>query len=84
MAIRELGLANVEAVHGRAERLEPVPHAAVVAQALGPPVGAVQLMRPWWSGGILLLPAGPSPLAPSVSRRPGRPVRFPEVPRGRC
>jgi 16S rRNA (guanine527-N7)-methyltransferase len=62
MAIRELGLVNAQALLGRAEHLEPSTHAAVVAQALGPPGQALPLMRRWCEpGGMLLLPAGAHP-----------------------
>lgn len=59
-AIRGLGLANVRALHGRAELLEAEPHDAVVAQATsGDPGQVLAWMLPWVRpGGWLLLPGG--------------------------
>jgi len=61
--LRELGLTNVRALRGRAEQLEPIPHAAVVAQAVADPL---DWMLPWARpGGLLVLPSGdPPPPAP--------------------
>ncbi len=68
-AIRELGLANVVALRGRAEELEPRPHAAVVAQAMADPTEVLGWMLPWADpGGILLLPAGEK--APELPSHP--------------
>lgn len=60
--IRTLGLANVRAVRGRAEELDPTPHAAVVAQAMARPGRALRWMLPWaQEGGLLLLPGSETP-----------------------
>lgn len=58
-ARRELGLTNAEPLLGRAEELEPRPHAAAVAQAMARPSRVLAWMLPWVQpGGWLLLPAG--------------------------
>jgi 16S rRNA (guanine527-N7)-methyltransferase len=55
--LRELGLSNVRALRGRLESLAPIPHQAVVAQALAPAARALRWMLPWAEpGGWLLLP----------------------------
>ena len=60
--IRELGLVNARALRGRAERLEPEPHAAAVAQATMAPAEALPLLLRWVEpGGLLLLPGGEVP-----------------------
>lgn len=60
--IRELGLVNVRAVRGRAERLDPEPHGAAVAQAAVSPERALPLLVRWAEpGGLLLLPGGEVP-----------------------
>jgi 16S rRNA (guanine527-N7)-methyltransferase len=46
-AIRELGLANVHALRGRAEQLEPIRCDGVVSQAFAQPVQALVWMRRW-------------------------------------
>jgi 16S rRNA (guanine527-N7)-methyltransferase len=67
MAVRELGLSNARIVHGRAELVPATPHAAVVAQAMGPPADAVELMRRWAAPGAwLLLPASGRPPHPAL------------------
>ena len=67
--VRQLGLANATPELGRAEHLEPRPHAAVIAQALAPPVRALPWLLPWVAvGGLVLLPGSATP---------------PEVPAGR-
>jgi 16S rRNA (guanine527-N7)-methyltransferase len=65
-AIRRLGLSHVRAVLGRAERLEPAPHRAAIAQAVARPAVALPLIYPWVEvGGLLLLPgAHPAPALP--------------------
>jgi 16S rRNA (guanine527-N7)-methyltransferase len=64
-AARELGLANVDPLRGRAEELEPRPHAAVVAQALGAAGAVLGWMLRWARPGAhLLLPGGPAPPRP--------------------
>jgi 16S rRNA (guanine527-N7)-methyltransferase len=61
-ASRALGLHNATPILGRAEDLEPSPHAAVVAQAIAQPGAALALMVPWVaSGGIAILPGGADP-----------------------
>jgi 16S rRNA (guanine527-N7)-methyltransferase len=68
-ALRELGLANVEAVLGRAERLAPRPRAAVIAQAVAEPSKALEWMLPWAEpGGWLAIPGGERP--PEVGSSP--------------
>ena len=47
MAIRALGLTNVEARHGRAESLSPSLHDVGIAQAAATPAEAVLLLLPW-------------------------------------
>jgi 16S rRNA (guanine527-N7)-methyltransferase len=67
--VRELGLANATPELGRAEDLAPRPHAAVIAQALAPPLRALPWLLPWVAvGGLVLLPGSATP---------------PEVPAGR-
>ena len=70
-AIRRLGLRHVRAVLGRAERLEPVPHSAAIAQAVARPAAALPLIYPWVEvGGLLLLPgAHPAPQLPQGDPR---------------
>ena len=66
-AIRELSIQNVEARLGRAEVLEPAPHRAGVARAVGPFQDVVSWMLPWLEPeGLLLLPirSGIRPLPP--------------------
>jgi 16S rRNA (guanine527-N7)-methyltransferase len=68
-AVRELQLTNVEPVWGRAERLEPRPQAAVIAQAVAEPSKALEWMLPWaQTGGWLAIPGGERP--PEVASRP--------------
>jgi len=69
MAIRALGLTNVEARHGRAESLSPSLHDVGIAQAAATPAEAVLLLLPWVRpGGWLVIPGGKN--APKVGRRP--------------
>ena len=64
-ASRKLGLGNVRLLRGRAEKLAPQAHAAVVAQAMAQPTRALAWMMPWAEpGGLLLLPGSES--APEV------------------
>ncbi|HYB13357.1 MAG TPA: RsmG family class I SAM-dependent methyltransferase [Myxococcota bacterium] len=59
LAIRELGLENVEARRGRAESLSPTPHDAGVAQAVARPRAAALLLLPWVRpDGWLIIPGG--------------------------
>ena len=62
--IRQLGLANVSAVLGRAEALEPTPCAAALGQAVARPPDVLPLLLPWTAaGGLLLFPGGADPAA---------------------
>ena len=67
-AVRALGLDNATPVLGRAESLEPRPHAAAVAQAMGRPERVLGWMLPWVEkGGLLLLPCSETcPAIPST------------------
>ena len=57
MAVRSLGIGNVVALRGRAERLTPRRTAAVVAQAVGAPEVVLGWMARWaLPGGLLALP----------------------------
>jgi len=61
-AIRELGLENVSALRGRAETLNPTPHAAAIAQAMAQPEKALAWMLPWVEkGGQVLIPGTATP-----------------------
>jgi len=73
-AIRQLALGNVQARLGRAEALEPAPHAAAIAQAVARPSDALPLLLPWVEpGGWLLFPGSfPAPSIPEDDPR----VRF--------
>lgn len=65
-AVRALGLRNVRPRRGRAESLEPEPHALVIAQAVAHPVRALEWMRRWAEpGGLLALPLGSLEHAPT-------------------
>ena len=83
-AARELGLANVRMLRGRAEDLEPLPHGGVVAQAMGPPPEVLRRMRPWaTAGGWLAIPYSARP--PALDPPPGvraEPPLFYQVPLG--
>ena len=58
-ACRALGLTNATPVRGRAEQLDPTPHAAVIAQAMARPAAALPVMLRWVDvGGRILLPGG--------------------------
>lgn len=59
---RELGLSNAVPLLGRAEALEPVPHAAAVAQAVASPEAALALLLRWVEpGGLAIVPGGAKP-----------------------
>jgi 16S rRNA (guanine527-N7)-methyltransferase len=76
-ACRELGLGNVHALRGRAEELDAVAHAVVVAQAMARPARAVEWMLRWAQpGGLLVIPGAEA--APEV---PPHPHLDPEPPR---
>jgi 16S rRNA (guanine527-N7)-methyltransferase len=61
-ACRALAIDNVVPLRGRAEELEPSPHAAVVAQAVARPELALALMVPWLvPGGLAILPGAGTP-----------------------
>ena len=69
LAIRELGLANADARLGRAEVLEPEPHAAAIAQATAKPDAALRLLLPWLRpGGLALIPGAAD--APRLAAHP--------------
>ena len=56
--VRELALPNVRLELGRAETLDPSPHAAVVAQAMARPATALGWMLRWAAPDALLLVPG--------------------------
>ncbi len=61
-ACRSLGIANATPIRGRAEELDPVPHAAVIAQAMARPGAALRIMVRWAEpGGLLIVPGGADP-----------------------
>lgn len=61
-AIRQLGLENVRTELGRAETLEPSPHAAAIAQAVARPADTLPLLLPWVEiGGRLFFPGAQPP-----------------------
>jgi len=61
-AVRALGLANTEAIRGRAEALEPRPQAIAVAQAMGTPDQVARWLVPWVApGGLLVIPGAEAP-----------------------
>ena len=69
-AIRALGLPNVTPLWGRAERIDPLLHEVVVAQAMAPPAQALAWMARWAEpGGWLALPQSGD--APPVATSPG-------------
>jgi 16S rRNA (guanine527-N7)-methyltransferase len=73
-AIRELGLANVRAIRGRFEEIEPVRCHAVVAQAVAAPGDLVDWMLRWaLPGASLIVPGGTFPRSAGTpgTRAPG-------------
>jgi 16S rRNA (guanine527-N7)-methyltransferase len=69
-AVRELGLANVEPLRGRAELLEPQPHAIAIAQAMAEPGQAAAWLLRWVEpGGLVAIPGGADPS--HVAKPPG-------------
>jgi 16S rRNA (guanine527-N7)-methyltransferase len=78
VAVRALHLGNAAPILGRAERLEPKPHAAAVAQAVARPEAALELMIPWIApGGLAVLPGGPKPPCVAHPRAgPARSIRY--------
>ncbi len=61
-ACRALRIPNATPIRGRAEELEPSPHAVVTAQAVARPEAALALMVRWLApGGIAILPGGAGP-----------------------
>lgn len=71
-AIRELGLLNVRALHGRAEVLNPELADGAVAQATGPFAEAVEWLARWTApGGFAAIPINPEqklpPIPPSIA-----------------
>jgi 16S rRNA G527 N7-methylase RsmG len=82
--VRQLGIGNATPLLGRADMLEPRPHAAVIAQAMAQPERAVRWMLPWVGpGGLMLIPSGKNP--PQLTEIKGviqlRPVAY-QVPCG--
>ncbi|HKE10375.1 MAG TPA: 16S rRNA (guanine(527)-N(7))-methyltransferase RsmG [Myxococcota bacterium] len=70
MAVRILGLKNVETFHGRAESLAPRPGDAGIAQGAARPPQAAALLLPWVRpGGWLIIPG--STRAPRLGDQPG-------------
>ena len=70
MAVRALGLGNVETYHGRAESLAPCPGDAAIAQGAARPPCAAALLLPWVRPeGWLIVPG--SSRAPRVGEPPG-------------
>jgi len=66
-AVRELGLANVETLHGRAESLAVAPGDCAVAQAAGPFADAVSWLVRWTTpGGKIAIPVTPTQQIPRV------------------
>jgi len=83
-ARRTLGLENVDPVRGRLEELEPVPHEAVLAQALAQPRQALVWMRPWAApSACLLIPSSQEgPQLPDAEGLASAEVRRYRVPGG--
>mgnify|MGYP001818182445 CR=1 FL=1 len=55
-AIRELGIANAEAILGRAENLDPAPADLALAQAMGPQAQVLEWLCRWaLPGGLSLI-----------------------------
>ena len=77
-ACRALGLSNATPVRGRAEQIDPTPHAAVIAQAMARPGAALPLMLRWVEiEGRLFLPGGPdAPLVDDPRVRTEEVVRY--------
>jgi 16S rRNA (guanine527-N7)-methyltransferase len=72
-AIRALGLSHATPRRGRAERIDPVAHEVVVAQAMAPPDLALEWMARWAApDGWLVLPQSgdPPPVAPPPGVEP--------------
>lgn len=68
--IRQLGLANVRALQGRFDVLEPTACDAVVTQAVADPAALVGTMLRWSaSGGMLLVPGGELDRSPDPDPR---------------
>lgn len=83
-AIRALALENVEALRGRAERLEAQRCPGVVSQALAQPSAALELMRRWVEpGGWVAIATVPElePIEhPAIERSELRPYAAPAGP----
>jgi 16S rRNA (guanine527-N7)-methyltransferase len=78
-AVRRLGIQNVRLRLGRAEQLEPEPHAGVVAQAVARPQRALRWMLRWAEpGGLLLIPGSSAipQIAESEGVSEGEPLRY--------
>lgn len=64
-ALRQLGLANVSALLGRAEQLDPTPHELGIAQAMGPAAEVAPLLLRWLeAGGLAVIPGSARPPDP--------------------
>jgi len=89
MAIRELGLENVRALHGRAEALDPEPHDCAVAQAAGQAATVIDWLLRWTApGGSIAIPISPDQpvpaTPPSIARAEVRAYRVPLSGRARA
>jgi 16S rRNA (guanine527-N7)-methyltransferase len=63
-AVRELGLANVQTLRGRAESVPHEPHQIAIAQAMAQPATVLGWLRDWVNpGGWIVLPLSESQLA---------------------
>lgn len=83
-AIRALGLANVRALHGRAEALPAEPQPLALAQAMAEPGQTARWLAAWVSpGGWVAIPGGAeAPRVPSLSGFTEERVRHYRVPLG--
>lgn len=89
MAIRELGLENARALHGRAESLEPTAHGCAIAQAAGPVASVTAWLLRWTApGGSIAIPISPDQPVPdppaSIARAETRSYRVPLSGRARA
>lgn len=82
-AIRELSIRNAEARLGRAERIEPSPHAVAVARAAGPIREVVSWILRWLEpGGLALVPTRSGGRVPAPSGAVGLGFRTYRAPLG--
>jgi len=69
--VRELGLANLHPIQGRAEDLSPTPSDLVIAQAVGRPSLVLDWMLPWCrTAGWVAIPTSESTLSESLDLDP--------------